>query len=131
MADKEKESTTSVGLGSPFTDYANGIARYYMAPHLIRSFPVRTDGDIVSTALDYTYEDSGDGGEGEVEDPEKKDPPVKKTNPRKSPTLIDIKLVDKTIVYDASGNPSVTVVFKIRNSSGEPVIGIKALVTKR
>jgi len=135
MVSKKKESTTSVAFGSPLVDYADGIATFYVAPHLRKTIPVRIDGDIVSTSTDFGFNGEEDdpnlGDDPNKKDPEVKDPPPKKTNPRKSPTLMDIKLVSNTIVYDAAGNPSATVVFKIRNSSGEPVVGVKALVTKR
>jgi len=135
MAKDKKESTTSVGVVAPLTDYADGITTYYLAPHFGRSYPVRRDGDIVSTMLDgdsidieFDYDDY------ESEDPKKdpkKEESEEESTARKSPTLMDIKLVSNTVVYDAAGNPSVTVVFKIRNSSGEPVKSVNALVTKK
>jgi hypothetical protein len=44
------------------------------------------------------------------------------------PSLSDISIVSNTVVYDAAGNPSVTLVFKIKNSSGETLKGMNARV---
>ena len=44
------------------------------------------------------------------------------------PSLSDISIVSNTVVYDAAGNPSVTLIFKIKNSSGETLKGMNARV---
>lgn len=44
------------------------------------------------------------------------------------PNVSDIFIVSNTVVYDAAGNPSVTLVFKIKNSSGETLKGMNAKV---
>lgn len=44
------------------------------------------------------------------------------------PSISDISIVSNTVVYDAAGNPSVTVVFKVKNSSGETLKGMNARV---
>jgi hypothetical protein len=127
MARINKESTTSVGVNAPLTDYADGITTYYLAPYLGRSYPVRIDGDIVSTLVDgssFITIDPDEEGDGEnntnvVADPDSPRPT------RTAPTLDDIeRILPDQIVYDASGNVSVTVTFKVRNSSGEPVKGV-------
>lgn len=44
------------------------------------------------------------------------------------PLLSDISIVSNSVVYDAAGNPSVTLVFKIKNSSGEILKGMNARI---
>ncbi len=44
------------------------------------------------------------------------------------PNVSDISIVSNTVVYDAAGIPSVTLVFKIKNSSGETLKGMNAKV---
>jgi len=44
------------------------------------------------------------------------------------PSLSDISIVSNTVVYDAAGNPSVTLIFKVKNSSGEVLSGMNAKV---
>jgi hypothetical protein len=44
------------------------------------------------------------------------------------PSLSDISIVSNTVVYDAAGQPSVTLVFKVKNSSGETLKGMNAKV---
>jgi len=47
---------------------------------------------------------------------------------RNVPNVSDISIVSNTVVYDAAGNPSVTLVFKVKNSSGETLKGMNARV---
>ena len=44
------------------------------------------------------------------------------------PLVSDISIVSNTVVYDSAGNPSATIVFKIKNSSGEVLKGMNARV---
>jgi hypothetical protein len=44
------------------------------------------------------------------------------------PNVSDISIVSNTVVYDAAGNPSVTLIFKVKNSSGESLKGMNAKV---
>jgi hypothetical protein len=44
------------------------------------------------------------------------------------PSISDISIVSNDVIYDAAGNPSVTVVFKIKNSSGTTLKGMNARV---
>lgn len=128
-----KESTTSVGVVAPLTDYADGITTYYLAPHFGRNYPVRRDGDMISVSLeDESFVVEGeDGGTTSPEDPEDPKDPEKPGLSRKSPTLMDIELISNEVVYDAANNPTAKVTFKIRNSSGETVKAVNALVQKR
>jgi hypothetical protein len=127
-----KESTTSVGVVAPLTDYADGITTYYLAPHFGRNYPVRRDGDMISVSLEdesfvVAGEDGSDGPDS-IEDP--KDP-EKPGLARKSPTLMDIELISNQVVYDASNNPTAKVTFRVRNSSGESVKAVNVLVEKK
>lgn len=44
------------------------------------------------------------------------------------PNISDISIVSNTVVYDSAGNPSVTLIFKVKNSSGETLKGMNAKV---
>ena len=127
-----KESTTSVGVVAPLTDYADGITTYYLAPHFGRNYPVRRDGDLISVSLeDESFVLEGEeGGEG-PEGPEDPNDPEKPGLTRKSPTLMDIELISNEVVYDASNNPTAKVTFRVRNSSGESVKAVNVLVEKK
>jgi len=50
---------------------------------------------------------------------------------RKTPTLMDIELISNEVVLDAANIPTAKVTFRIRNSSGEVVKAVNALVQKR
>jgi hypothetical protein len=128
-----KESTTSVGVVAPLTDYADGITTYYLAPHFGRNYPVRRDGDLISVSLeDESFvvegEDYGTTSPEDIEDP---NDPEKPGLTRKSPTLMDIELISNEVVLDAANIPTAKVTFRIRNSSGEIVKAVNALVQKR
>ena len=137
MAKDKKESTTSVGVVAPLTDYADGITSYYLAPHFGRSYPVRRDGDIVSNLLDVDYLGDNPDDPDSPDDPNNpkkdssKDPSEVPSAVRKSPTLMDIELVSNEVVYDAANNPTAKITFRIRNSSGEPVKAVNGLVQKK
>ncbi len=127
-----KESTTSVGVVAPLTDYADGITTYYLAPHFGRNYPVRRDGDVISVSLeDESFVISGEDGPDGPDAPEDPGNPEKPNLYRKSPTLMDIEVVSQQIVYDSALNPTARVTFKIRNSSGEPVKAVNVLVEKK
>ena len=132
MATNKMESTTSVGVVAPLTDYADGITTYYLAPHFGRNYPVRRDGDVISVSLeDESFVVAGEeGGEG-PEGPEDPNDPEKPGLTRKSPTLMDIELISNEVVLDAANIPTAKVTFRIRNSSGEVVKAVNALVQKR
>ena len=124
-----KESTTSVGVVAPLTDYADGITTYYLAPHFGRNYPVRRDGDLISVSLeDESFVVEGEEGGEAPEDPNN---PEKPGLTRKSPTLMDIELISNEVVLDAANIPTAKVTFRIRNSSGEVVKAVNALVQKR
>lgn len=130
MAKGKKESTTSVGVVAPLTDYADGITSYYLAPHFGRSYPVRRDGDVISVILDddaFLVEDD-DTTKDPNEDPDK-DPEEKPKTSRKAPTLMDVEVISNTVVYDAANNPTARIVFKIRNSSGEDIKAVNYRVS--
>ena len=127
-----KESTTSVGVVAPLTDYADGITTYYLAPHFGRNYPVRRDGDVISVSLeDESFVVAGEEGGEPPEGPEDPNDPEKPGLTRKSPTLMDIELISNEVVYDASNNPTAKVTFRVRNSSGESVKAVNVLVEKK
>jgi len=107
MASNKKESTTSVGVVAPLTDYADGITTYYLAPHFGRNYPVRRDGDVISVSLeDESFVVAGEDDETKPDDPENPKDPEKPGLTRKSPTLMDIELISNEVVYDSANNPT-------------------------
>lgn len=120
MAKIDKDSTTSIGLGALLTDYADGIAGNLLAPHLVRRYPARIDGDITSDSLVPNPDPEDSDGEDE-----------EGKSGRKGPTLMDIEQFSNTFVTDPEGNSTATVTFKVRNSSGETVKAVDVLVQRR
>jgi hypothetical protein len=50
---------------------------------------------------------------------------------KNTPLLSDIQVVSNEVVYDAAGNPTSKIVFKIKNSSGELLKAVNVKVEKK
>ena len=126
---KEKISETAVGAPAPVVAYAGTAEAALIAPH--RRITIKSNAvgaNYFSSASLYSDDiDPEDPKVVEKEDPEKPEDPEGVTV-KKAPTLMDIEVVSNKVVYDASGNPSATVIFKVRNSSGEKVKSVNARV---
>ena len=129
---KEKISETAVGAPAPVVAYAGSAEAALIAPH--RRITIKSNvvgANYFPSASLYADDlDPEDAWIVESTEKEKKDEEEipQDVRVKKSPSLMDIELVSNTVVYDASGNPSATVVFKIRNSSGEKVKSVNARV---
>lgn len=125
-----KISNTKVGIVSPITVYENSPEAQDLADQFLKVIPAGVVGSIISSSPNLNDGEGVVDGEGEnittPTDPKPTDPssPIKKI----APTLADIEVVSNTLVYDAANNPTATVIFKVRNSSGKSVKGIKAKV---
>lgn len=126
----KKISNTKVGIVSPITAYADGKEAQDVASQYIRVFPANVVGNIgsISTSLDDEDIDLESNIESDIENKEETDSKKEDVIIKKAPLLSDIELVSKSISYDASGTPSVTVIFKVRNSSGESIKAVNARV---
>lgn len=126
----KKISDTAVGSVSPVVAYSGSAEALTIAPHKVKTIKSNVVGsDFFSSAS--LYIDDLDP-EDVIGDPKKvTDDPSEKPSDipaKKAPSLMDIELVSNSIVYDATGTPSVTVVFKVRNSSGQTVKSVNARV---
>lgn len=129
---KEKISETAVGAPAPVVAYAGSAEAALIAPHRRVTIASNVVGAnfFPSSSL---YIDDIDPEDVEIttkddEDKKKAEEEAELVKLRRAPFLMDIELVSNTIVYDAAGNPSSTVVFKVRNSSGETVKSVNARV---
>ena len=129
---KEKISETAVGAPAPVVAYASSAEAALIAPHRRITIASNVVGAnyFPSASLyadDIDPEDalvaaSKENNNGQViENPQD-------VESKKAPSLMDIELISNTVVYDAAGNPSSTVVFKVRNSSGQKVKSVNARV---
>ena len=126
-----KVSSTGVGITSPIVVYEDDKEARDVSSNYLRVYPARVATGVgdTSSSLYVTSVDPED-----LSDADKKaeDAAEEAKNAsrfgKKAPTLMDIEVVSNTVVYDASKNPSATVIFKIRNSSGEDVKAVNARV---
>lgn len=129
---KEKISETAVGAPAPIVAYAGSAEAALIAPHRRITISSNIVGSNYLPSASLYPDDLDPEDNFIIDSSEKKSDDAEETPQdtvvKKAPNLMDIELVSNTIVYDAAGNPSSTVVFKIRNSSGEMVKSVNARV---
>lgn len=126
----EKPSTTSVAADAPIALYSNSPEVTDLGPNYRRLIPGNTIGARYLGSADIGYGEI-DGTLYQAEDAAAEEEAAEEVSDVKvlsSPSLSDIQVVSKNVVYDASGNPSVEIVFKIKNSSGQDLKGINTRV---
>lgn len=130
----KKISNTKVGIVSPITAYADGKEAQDIASQYLKVFPANVIG--ATSNISVSLDDDDISLESNIEsnletdsetqantDSKKEDVVIKK-----APLLSDVELVSNSISYDATGTPSVTVVFKVKNSSGQSIKSVNARV---
>jgi hypothetical protein len=129
---KEKISETAVGAPAPVVAYASSAEANLIAPHRRITIKSNVVGANYFPSASLYADDLDPEDAFIVESAQKKETESGENNQdvesNKAPTLMDIELISNKIVYDASGNPSSTVIFKVRNSSGQKVKSVNARV---
>jgi len=126
----KRVSTTSVTADAPIALYSNSPENNDLGPNYKKVIPGNTVGAMYLSSGDISYNEV-DGTTVVVEDATAAAAAAdgaKPTEVPRAPSLSDIQVVSKDVVYDAAGNPSVQVVFKIKNSSGQKLKAINARV---
>jgi hypothetical protein len=122
----KRVSTTSVTADAPIALYSNSPENNDLGPNYKKVIPgtmYLSSGEISSSEIDGTVvvvEEAAAAAAAAAE--------AKSTEVPTAPSLSDIQVVSKDVVYDSSGNPSVQVVFKIKYSSGQKLKAINARV---
>lgn len=131
----KKTSNTEVGIVSPITAYSNSKEAATISPALVNIIKTNIVGSNISFDLEADdIKPSDVSSVDDLDDPDNpNDPENNKEKPedqisKKAPTLMDVELVSKSVSYSTAGIPSVTVMFKIKNSSGESVKSVNARV---
>ena len=126
----ERVSTTSVTADAPIALYSNSPENTDLSGNYKRLIPGNTVGAMYLASNDISYSES-DGTTIVLEEEAAAKAAAEGTKPTEVPTapsLSDIQVISKDVVYDSAGNPSVQVVFKIKNSSGQKLKAINARV---
>jgi hypothetical protein len=126
----KRVSTTSVTADAPIALYSNSPENNDLGPNYKKVIPGNTIGAMYLSSGDINYNEV-DGTTVVVEEAAAAAVATEGTKPTEvpgAPSLSDIQVVSKEVVYDAAGNPSVQVVFKIKNSSGQKLKAINARV---
>jgi formylmethanofuran dehydrogenase subunit A len=126
----ERVSTTSVTADAPIALYTNSPENTDLSTNYKKLIPGNTIGAMYLASGDIGYNEVD--GTTIVEEEEASAAAdaqgTKATQISTAPSLSDIQVISRDIVYDATGNPSVQIVFKIKNSSGQKLKGINARV---
>jgi len=124
----EKPSTTSVAADAPIAIYSNSPEATDLGPNYRRLIPGNTVGPLYLGSPDVNYSEIdvtlsiAEDATAEAKAAEEASVVVYPS----APSLSDIQIISNNVVYDATGNPSVEVVFKVKNSSGQNLKGINA-----
>jgi hypothetical protein len=118
--------------GSELDFYTN---KNYLAYELAQYAAALSQGKLASDMLDgglaedievqIEIEEDESGEETETGDSESEG------KPKNAPSLSDIQLISNEVVYDATNNPSVKIVFKVKNSSGVNLKAVNVRVEKK
>lgn len=127
-------SRTGVTSGGRFALYSNSPEINDFDPALVRIIRGNSLSQLYLSSGEVQSDDISEGDIFLVEGSESSESANKSaessgTNLRVAvPSLSDISIVSNTVVYDAAGQPSVTLIFKVKNSSGETLKGMNAKV---
>jgi len=127
---KERVSDYSITHDVPLTFYENSPELSDLNPKHVRVI----NGNIVSSQYfasnDLSADEiaSSDNLEASIDDAEG-DPSYLDPGSASAPSLGDISVIQNSVIYDADGTPSVTVIFKIKNSSNVNLKGMNARVS--
>lgn len=127
-------SRTGVTSGGRFALYSNSPEINDFDPSLVRIIRGNSLSPLYLSSGEVQSEDISDGDIFLVEGSESSESSEKSSESSGSnlrvgvPQLSDISVVSNQVVYDASGQPSVTLVLKVKNSSGETLKGMNAKV---
>ena len=127
---KDRVSTTSVTADAPIALYSNSPENNDLGPNYKKVIPGNTVGAMYLSSGDIGYSEI-DGTIVVVEEAAAAAAAAAEAKPSEvaaAPSLSDIQVLSKDVVYDAAGNPSVQVIFKIKNSSCKKLKGINARV---
>lgn len=106
---------------------------YVSAAAAAAGLRVQQASDELDTGEEYVYEEEDDeSSEKEIEGETGEENGDEDTSRKKNtPLLSDIQVISNEVVYDASGNPTSKIVFKIKNSSGELLKAVNVKVEKK
>ena len=131
---KPRLSNTNITMDSPILTTEDSFEAQDINSAFIRT----VSGNIVGTffqnyqsndTLGTGEEDVADDGSNDEDQDNEKDPgDGSSAGSKLSPQLSDIEIISSTIEYDAAGNPTAKVVFKIKNSSGQELKSINTKV---
>jgi hypothetical protein len=131
---KPRISKTGLTSGGRYAAYSNSkevtdldpsLVNYLQGNSLTPLYLTQAEMGDEEFSVDDLVQIEIDNSEGNVSDSQVSE--VEKSTLR--PSLSDISIVSNTVVYDSAGNPSVTLVVKIKNSSGVELKGMNARIT--
>jgi hypothetical protein len=125
----ERVSTTSVTADAPIALYTNSPENADLSTNYKKLIPGNSVGAMYLASNDIGYNEI-DGTTIAIEESSASSGAEggESAATAAAPSLSDIQVISREVVYDSAGNPSVQVVFKIKNSSDKKLKGINARV---
>lgn len=120
-------SRSGVTTTGRFPLYSNSPEVTDMDPSLVYLRPGNSLSNLYLTGNEFNEDDIGDDFGGDIGD-ETGDDPKNPSDRKGIPSKSDISIVSQTISVDVLGQPTVNVIFKIKNSSGETLRGMNARI---
>jgi len=126
-------SKTGVTSGGLYSLYSNSKERKDLDPAIVREIAGNSLSSLYLSSENTVTEDISEEYAFVIAESDSESEAifgVESVNQTRSavPSLSDISIVSNTVVYDAAGQPSVTLIFKVKNSSGEALRGMNAKV---
>lgn len=134
MREKIRVSKTGVTSSGRIALYTNSPEATDMDPSLVSYIQGNSLSPLYLATADLDTEDISDDDASIVDSAdaskssEESEEASSSSRIKKIPSLSDISIVSNTVVFDSAGNPSVTLIFKVKNSSGETLKGMNARV---
>lgn len=131
---KAKVSTNSISKDALITLYANSPEVNVLSPSYVallrdNAIASTTDSYISSESLDIPDETDLTADVTSVDSTQAAPVDANAQNPSiNAPSLSDISILSSEIIYDSSGNPSVTLTIRIKNSNSLAVKSVNAKV---
>ena len=125
---KPRPSKTGVTSGSLVALYANSPERANLDPSQVIIIPGNSLSPIYGGTTNLNYDLLDDSYDEADSSSSSTDDPNDTAKPKTVPSNADVEIISNTLVFDAAKNPSTTVVFRIKNSSGTTLKGINARI---
>jgi hypothetical protein len=131
MSNSIKPSNTGFASDSPISVYAGSKEDADLLPSQKKVFPGNAVGAVYAASTELSTDDvdfEADLVGDDYATTENTSTSAAEVSFYTVPSLSDVSVLSNEVVYDAAGNPSITLVLKVKNSSGQTLKGMNARI---